>query len=581
MTGMAVLKKVMSRMAGYKVQITLSILLAVVTVGLTLLIPVLLGRAIDLIIGAGDVDFEGIVVNLTFAAVAAILNVIGLWVMNVVNNRLSYDLVKDIRAQSIRKIQRLPLGYIDTHPAGDIVSRVISDADRFMEGLLLGMAQLFTGITAIIGTLAIMLAINARIALVVLLVTPLSLIVAAYVAKNTYDMFTVESRIRAEQTGLIDETINGQKVVVAFGREEYVKERFDEINRRLEKCSIRAIFFSSITNPSTRFVNAIVYASVAVLGALSVIGGGLSVGMLTCFLSYANQYTKPFNEISGVIAQIQNALACAGRIFEFLEAEEEVPDGVGAVSIDDCRGDVDIKDVSFGYEPGKALIKDMNLHIKSGMRAAIVGPTGCGKTTLINLLMRFYDVNGGSISVDGKCIREITRQSLRRNYGMVLQDTWIMPGTIRENVAFGKPDATDEEIIAACKASHAHSFITRLPNGYDTVMDEQAQALSQGERQLLCIARVMLDTPPMLILDEATSSIDTRTELKIQDSFAKMMKGRTSFIVAHRLSTIREADVIIVMRDGDIVEQGTHDELMERKGFYYELFMSQFAQSEV
>ncbi len=509
--------------------------------------------------------------------IVIVLTALTQWIMNICNNKIVYNVIQDIRKKAFRRIQELPLGYLDSHSHGDIMSRVVADVDQFADGLLIGFTQLFTGVVTILGTLGFMLSVNVGITLVVVIITPVSLFVASFIAKKTFTMFKLQSETRGEQTSLINEMIGNQKVVQAFNREEKTLEKFDEINGRLEKYSLRAIFFSSLTNPCTRFVNSLVYTGVALTGALSALRGGISIGQLTCFLSYANQYTKPFNEISGVITELQNALACAARIFELIEEEPQTKDSENAVVLKDVRGRVELSDVSFSYVKEKELITDLNLSVKPGQRIAIVGPTGCGKTTIINLLMRFYDVDGGSISVDGNPIKNITRKSLRTSYGMVLQDTWLKRGTIRENIVVGKPEATDEEIIAAAKASHAHSFIKRLPEGYDTVIGEDGGSLSGGQKQLLCITRVMLSLPPMLILDEATSSIDTRTEIRIQKAFAAMMEGRTSFIVAHRLSTIKNADVILVMKDGHIIEQGSHKELLAKKGFYAELYNSQFA----
>ncbi len=559
----------------------LSIVFAAVTVVLTLYVPILTGNAIDRIIDKGLVDFDGLMRILVTIVICVLVTALVQWLMNVCNNRITYQVVRDIRSEAIRKIEVLPLKYIDGHSYGDVVSRVIADVDQFSDGLLMGFTQLFTGVLTIVGTLLFMLSINWKIALVVVCITPVSLFVASFIAKKTYSMFRLQSETRGEQTALIDEMIGNQKVVQAFCHEEESMERFDEINERLKKCSLRAIFFSSTTNPSTRFVNSLVYTAVGLTGALAVVKNplGFSVGRLSSFLSYANQYTKPFNEISGVITELQNAIACAGRIFELIDEEPQTPEPQDAVTLQEPDGTVELNHVCFSYTPLKKLIEDFNLHVKKGQRVAIVGPTGCGKTTIINLLMRFYDVNSGKILVSGTDIREITRGSLRTSYGMVLQETWLKTGTIRENIAMGKPEATTEEIIEAAKLSHAHGFIKRLPNGYDTVITEDGGNLSQGQKQLLCIARVMLCLPPMLILDEATSSIDTRTEIKIQNAFATMMKGRTSFIVAHRLSTIREADVILVMRDGSIIEQGNHEELLKQGGFYAELYNSQFAAS--
>lgn len=559
----------------------LSIVFAAVTVVLTLYVPILTGNAIDRIIDKGLVDFDGLMRILVTIVICVLVTALAQWLMNVCNNRITYQVVRDIRSEAIRKIEVLPLKYIDGHSYGDVVSRVIADVDQFSDGLLMGFTQLFTGVLTIVGTLLFMLSINWKIALVVVCITPVSLFVASFIAKKTYTMFRLQSETRGEQTALIDEMIGNQKVVQAFCHEEESMERFDEINERLKKCSLRAIFFSSITNPSTRFVNSLVYTAVGLTGALAVVKNplGFSVGRLSSFLSYANQYTKPFNEISGVITELQNAIACAGRIFELIDEEPQTAEPKDAVTLTAPDGTVALEHVCFSYTPQKKLIEDFNLQVKKGQRVAIVGPTGCGKTTIINLLMRFYDVNSGKILVSGTDIREITRGSLRTSYGMVLQETWLKTGTIRENIAMGKPEATTEEIIEAAKLSHAHGFIKRLPNGYDTVITEDGGNLSQGQKQLLCIARVMLCLPPMLILDEATSSIDTRTESKIQNAFATMMKGRTSFIVAHRLSTIREADVILVMRDGSIIEQGNHEELLKQGGFYAELYNSQFAAS--
>lgn len=559
----------------------LSIIFAAVTVVLTLYVPILTGNAIDRIVDKGLVDFDGLMRILFTIVICVLVTALAQWLMNVCNNRITYQVVRDIRSEAVRKIEVLPLKYIDGHSYGDVVSRVIADVDQFSDGLLMGFTQLFTGVLTIVGTLLFMLSINWKIALVVVCITPVSLFVASFIAKKTYAMFRLQSETRGEQTALIDEMIGNQKVVQAFCHEEESMERFDEINERLKKCSLRAIFFSSITNPSTRFVNSLVYTAVGLTGALAVVKNplGFTVGNLSSFLSYANQYTKPFNEISGVITELQNAIACAGRIFELIDEEPQIPEPETAITLKEPDGTVALEHVSFSYVPHKKLIEDFNLSVKKGQRVAIVGPTGCGKTTIINLLMRFYDVDSGKILVSGTDIRDITRGSLRTSYGMVLQETWLKTGTIRENIAMGKPDATMEEIIEAAKLSHAHGFIKRLSNGYDTVITEDGGSLSQGQKQLLCIARVMLCLPPMLILDEATSSIDTRTEIKIQNAFATMMKGRTSFIVAHRLSTIREADVILVMKDGSIIEQGNHEELLKQGGFYAELYNSQFAAS--
>lgn len=567
--------KVLRYIKKYYVFLIFSILLAAVTVVCTLYVPILTGDAIDLIIKQGFVDFEGITAITRTMIIVILIGALAQWLMNVCNNKITYNVIRDIRTEAIRKIEILPLKYIDGHPYGDVVSRVIADVDQFADGLLMGFTQLFTGVITILGTLGFMLTVSVPITLVVVCVTPLSLFVAAYIAKNTHTMFKKQSETRGEQTAIIDEMVGNLKVVKAYSQENEVKEKFDEVNDRLEKCSLKAIFFSSITNPSTRFVNSIVYMLVALVGAIFAVKGRLSVGNLSCMLSYANQYTKPFNEISGVVTELQNALTCAGRVMELIEEEPQVPEPENAKTVN-ADGHVGLENVYFSYVPDRKLIENFNLSVKPGQRIAIVGPTGCGKTTLINLLMRFYDVNSGSIKVAGDDIKDVTRGSLRRSYGMVLQDTWLKNGTIRDNLKMGKPDATDEEMIAAARASHAHSFIKRLPQGYDTVLNEDGGNLSQGQKQLLCIARVMLCLPPMLILDEATSSIDTRTEIKIQEAFARMMKGRTSFIVAHRLSTIREADVILVMKDGHIIEQGDHDTLLAQGGFYSQLYNSQF-----
>ncbi len=571
------LRKVLHRLKKYRVLIVLSILFAAVTVALTLYVPVLVGDAIDRILGAGQVDFTGIASILFQIGILVAVTSLLQWLMNTINNKITFQVVRDVRSEAFRKIQILPLKYLDAHSHGEIVSRVIADVDQFADGLLLGFTQLFTGVLTILGTLGFMLSIHAGITLLVVLLTPISLFVASFIARRTYAMFKLQSETRGRQTALIDEMIGNQKVVQAFSHEDEALEQFDEINEKLEKCSLRATFFSSITNPATRFVNSVVYAAVGLTGALIAIGGAITVGDLTCLLSYANQYTKPFNEISGVVTELQNALACAGRIFELIEEEPQIPDAENAVELQNVKGNVSLHDVEFSYDPKRPLIRDFNLTVKPGQRVAIVGPTGCGKTTVINLLMRFYDVRGGAICVEGEDIREVTRRSLRSGYGMVLQETWLKAGTIRENIMMGRPDATEEEMIAAAKASHAHGFIRRLPKGYDTEITEDGGSLSQGQKQLLCIARVMLCRPPMLILDEATSSIDTRTELKVQEAFARLMEGRTSFIVAHRLSTIREADVILVMRDGSIIEQGNHESLLQKGGFYAELYNSQFA----
>ncbi len=571
------MKRVLKYIRKYTPALVLSLLLAGLTVLLTLYIPILTGNAVDLIIGKGQVDMPGIFSIMKKIAIAMIITAVGQWVMNTCNNYITYHVIRDIRTDAFAKLEILPLKYLDAHAYGDIVSRVIADVDTFADGLLMGFTQLFTGVLTILCTLGFMLVTNVPITLVVVCITPVSFLVAKFIATKTYSMFKEQSETRGEQTSLIEEMIDNQKIVNTFSRGEAVKSKFGEINGRLQKCSLKAIFFSSITNPATRFVNSLVYAGVGVFGALVAIKGGISVGRLSCFLSYANQYTKPFNEISGVVTELQNAFVCAGRIFELIDEEPQVPDAADARVLEDAQGNVDLKDVYFQYVPEKKLIQNFNLKVTPGQRVAIVGPTGCGKTTVINLLMRFYDVNSGSIKVDGTDIRDITRGSLRTNYGMVLQETWLRSGTIRDNICMGKPDATEEEIIAAAKASHAHSFIKRLPQGYDTVITEDGGSLSQGQKQLLCITRVMLCLPPMLILDEATSSIDTRTEIKIQNAFAKMMEGRTSFIVAHRLSTIQSADVILVMKDGNTIEQGNHETLLAKGGFYANLYNSQFA----
>ena len=573
----ATMKRVLKYIRKYTPALVLSLLLAGLTVLLTLYIPILTGNAVDLIIGKRQVDMPGIFAIMKKIAIAMIITAVGQWVMNTCNNYITYHVIRDIRTDAFAKLEILPLKYLDAHAYGDIVSRVIADVDTFADGLLMGFTQLFTGVLTILCTLGFMLVTNVPITLVVVCITPVSFLVAKFIATKTYSMFKEQSETRGEQTPLIEEMIDNQKIVNTFSRGEAVKSKFGEINGRLQKCSLKAIFFSSITNPATRFVNSLVYAGVGVFGALVAIKGGISVGRLSCFLSYANQYTKPFNEISGVVTELQNAFVCAGRIFELIDEEPQVPDATDARVLEETQGNVDLKDVYFQYVPEKKLIQNFNLQVKPGQRVAIVGPTGCGKTTVINLLMRFYDVNSGSIKVDGTDIRDITRGSLRTNYGMVLQETWLRSGTIRDNICMGKPDATEEEIIRAAKASHAHGFIKRLPNGYDTVITEDGGSLSQGQKQLLCITRVMLCLPPMLILDEATSSIDTRTEIKIQNAFAAMMEGRTSFIVAHRLSTIQSADVILVMKDGNIIEQGNHETLLAQGGFYANLYNSQFA----
>ena len=573
------LRKVLRYIRRYWGYLGASIILAAVTVALTLYLPILIGQAVDRIVGKGAVDFAGIFVILRKMAVIIGLTAVAQWVMNACNNKITYNVIRDIRTEAFEKIEKLPLKYLDAHSYGEIVSRVIADVDQFADGLLMGFTQFFTGIVTIFGTLIFMLTISVRITVAVVVITPVSLFVASFIAKKTFSMFKLQSETRGEQTAFIEEMVGNQKVVQAFSHEDEALEKFDEINERLQKYSLRAIFFSSITNPSTRFVNSLVYATVGVVGAFTAIAGGISVGQLSSLLSYANQYTKPFNEISGVITELQNALACAGRVIELIEEDAEVPDAEDAVDLEHANGKVELSHVYFSYVPEQKLIEDFNLSVKPGQRVAIVGPTGCGKTTLINLLMRFYDVNSGTIKVSDIPQQQLTRKSLRDNYGMVLQETWLRSGSIRDNIAMGKPDATDEEIIAAAKASHAHGFIKRLPEGYDTVIAEDGGNLSQGQKQLLCIARVMLCLPPMLILDEATSSIDTRTEIKIQNAFAKMMQGRTSFIVAHRLSTIREADIILVMKDGSIIEQGNHEELLEKNGFYAKLYNSQFAKT--
>ena len=573
----ATLKEVIRRLGRYRIFLVFSILLATVSVALTLYIPKLTGHAVDYVIGKGKVNFPGVIQVMIQIGVCTLITALAQWLMNVCNNKMTYQMVQDIRNEAFHKIEQLPLKYIDGHPYGEVVSRVIADVDQFSDGLLMGFTQLFTGIATIIGTFCFMLSVNVSITFVVVLITPVSFFVANFIAKRTFRMFRLQSEIRGEQTGLIDEMIGNQKVVQAFGRGEDVTERFDEVNKRLQEASLRATFFSSITNPATRFVNSLVYTGVGITGAFAVVRGAMSVGQLSSFLSYANQYTKPFNEISGVVTEFQNAIACAQRVFTLIDEDPQIPEPEHAVHLTDIDGNVKVEDVSFSYLPGQHLIEDFNLEVKPGQRIAIVGPTGCGKTTLINLLMRFYDVNAGSIKVEDIDIREMTRKSLRAGYGMVLQETWLKTGTIRENIAMGRPDATEEEIVEAAKASHIHNYIRRLPKGYDTWITEDGGGLSQGQKQLLCIARVMLCRPPMLILDEATSSIDTRTEIKIQQAFAKLMEGRTTFIVAHRLSTIREADVILVMKDGKIIEQGNHEVLMKKEGFYHHLYESQFS----
>ena len=571
------MKKVLQYVGRYWYLVVLSILLAAVSALLTLYVPILIGDAIDLIVGKGQVDFSAVLSYLIKSGVVILIVAVAQWIMNVCNNRISYRVVRDIRKDAFEKLQVLPLKYLDGHPSGEIVSRIIADVEQFSEGLLMGFTQFFTGVVTILGTLFFMVILNPKITIVVVCITPVSLLLAAFIARKTYSMFKIQSETKGEQTGIIDEMIGNQKVVQAFLQEDNVLERFDEVNERLRECSLRAIFFSSITNPATRFVNGLVYAGVGFTGAIAVVNGNLSVGQLSCFLSYANQYTKPFNEISGVITELQNAFACAARIFDFIDETPQTPEKENADVLQQVQGKVDLEAVSFSYEPEQKLIEYLDLKVKPGQRVAIVGPTGCGKTTMINLLMRFYDVTGGKIQVDGKDIKDVTRNSLRTSYGMVLQETWLREGNIRENLTMGKPDATEEEIIAAAKAAHAHSFIKRMSKGYDTEIQEGGEGLSQGQKQLLCIARIMLSLPPMLILDEATSSIDTRTELKIQNAFAKMMEGRTSFIVAHRLSTIKEADIILVMKEGKIIEQGNHESLLRKRGFYYELYQSQFS----
>lgn len=576
----ATLKKLLRYIKKYTPLIIISLLFAAVSAVLTLYVPILTGRAIDCIVTRGQVDFAGIFAVIRQMIVVILITAAAQWLMNICNNRITYQAVRDLRMDAFSRIEILPLKYLDAHSYGELVSRVIADADQVADGLLMGFTQLFTGIITIVGTLCFMVSIQFKIALVVICITPVSLFVAGFIAKRTFSMFKLQSETRGEQTAVIEEMISNQKVVQAFGQEEDVLERFDQINDRLQDYSLKATFFSSLTNPCTRFVNSLVYTGVGIFGAVSAVMGGISVGQLASFLSYANQYTKPFNEISGVITELQNALACAGRILELIEEEPQVPEDADAAVLKDAEGNVTLEHVDFSYTRDQHLIEDFNLTVKPGQRVAIVGPTGCGKTTLINLLMRFYDVDGGCIRVDGEDIRHLTRKSLRTSYGMVLQDTWLREGTILENIRMGAKNATREDVIEAAKASHAHSFIKRLPQGYDTVITEEGGGLSQGQKQLLCIARVMLSLPPMLILDEATSSIDTRTELKIQNAFAKMMEGRTSFIVAHRLSTIKEADIILVMKDGHILEQGSHETLLAKNGFYATLYNSQFIQSE-
>ncbi len=574
----AVMRRVLRYIGPHVSLVVLSLVLCLISVALTLYVPILVGRAVDCIVGPNAVDFAALKPILLTIAVCIVVTAAAQWLMNALHNRITYDTVRDIRRDAFARIQNLPLSYLDAHPTGDTVSRMIADVDTFADGLLMGFTQLFSGVMTILGTLGFMLTLSAPITLLVVLITPLSLLVANFIAKRTYVMFRLQSVTRGEQTALIDEAIGEQKLVQAFGHEAQTLAAFDEVNERLRDCSLKATFFSSLTNPCTRFVNSLVYAAVGFAGALAAVNGRLTIGGLSSFLSYANQYTKPFNEISGVVTELQNALACAGRVFELIDEPAQTPDPADAEQIDRPDGAVSIDHVYFSYAPDRKLIEDFTLHVQPGQRVAIVGPTGCGKTTMINLLMRFYDVDSGEIRVDGHETRRLTRRSLRENIGMVLQDTWLSAGSIRENIAMGKPDATDEEIIAAAKASHAHSFIKRLPDGYNTVISESGGQLSQGQKQLLCIARVMLCLPPMLILDEATSSIDTRTELKIQEAFARMMQGRTSFIVAHRLSTIQSADVILVMKDGHVIEQGNHESLLAKGGFYATLYQSQFAQ---
>ena len=571
------LKKVFRYLGKYRIFLVCSILLAAFTVALTLYVPKLTGKAVDYIVDKGLVDFSGVSAVIFRIGLCTLLTALAQWLMNICNNKMTFQVVQDVRNEAFKKLEIMPLKYIDGHAYGEVVSRVIADVDQFADGLLMGFTQLFTGVATIVGTFGFMLTINVKITFVVVLITPVSFVVAGFIAKQTFTMFKEQSETRGEQTGLIEEMIGNQKVVQAFGKEKDVLEEFDEINGRLKTCSLRATFFSSLTNPATRFVNSLVYTGVGVTGAFSVVNGGMTVGQLSSFLSYANQYTKPFNEISGVITELQNAIACAQRIFDLIEETPQVPEPEDAVRLEQIQGNICMEDVAFSYEEGQRLIEGLNLDVKPGQRIAIVGPTGCGKTTLINLLMRFYDVTGGSIQVEGQDVRKVTRHSLRAGFGMVLQETWLKTGTIRENLVMGKPDASEEEIIAAAKATHAHSFIKRLPEGYDTWITEDGGRLSQGQKQLLCIARVMLCKPPMLILDEATSSIDTRTEMKIQEAFSRLMEGRTTFIVAHRLSTIREADVILVMKDGKVIEQGNHESLLKQGGFYKHLYQSQFA----
>ena len=573
----SVWKKILWLIRPYLHFLMLSFVFAGISALLTLYAPILIGNAVDLIIGKGSVDFDAIGRILFRLAGIIVITSAAQWLMNLCNNHITYRVVKDVRTKAFAKLQKLPLKYVDSHAYGETISRIITDVEQFSDGLLMGFTQFFTGVVTILGTLVFMLLINVKIALVVILITPVSLFVASFIAKRTYTMFRKQSQTRGELTSLVEEMLGSQKVVLAFGYEEETQSQFEEINERLRVWGLKATFFSSITNPATRFVNSLVYASVGIAGAFAAISGYLSVGQLSSFLSYANQYTKPFNEISGVVTELQNALASAARVFELIDEEPQIPDAPDAAVLSEVKGEVSLSDVNFSYDPEIPLIENMNLEVKPGQRVAIVGPTGCGKSTVINLLMRFYDVDSGSIQVDGNDVREITRKSLRTSYGMVLQETWLKSGTIRDNIAYGRPEATDEEVVKAAKEAHAHSFIKRMKDGYDTVISEDGSNLSQGQKQLLCIARVMLCLPPMLILDEATSSIDTRTEIRIQKAFSKMMEGRTSFIVAHRLSTIREADMILVMRDGHIIEQGTHESLLEKNGFYAELYNSQFA----
>ena len=576
----ATLKKVIRRLGRYRIFLVFSILLATVSVALTLYIPKLTGHAVDYVIGKGEVNFPGVIQVMIQIGVCTLITALAQWLMNVCNNKMTYQMVQDIRNEAFHKIEQLPLKYIDGHPYGDVVSRVIADVDQFSDGLLMGFTQLFTGIATIVGTFCFMLSVNVSITFVVVLITPVSFFVANFIAKRTFRMFRLQSEIRGEQTGLIDEMIGNQKVVQAFGRGEDVTERFDEVNKRLQDASLRATFFSSITNPATRFVNSLVYTGVGITGAFAVVRGAMSVGQLSSFLSYANQYTKPFNEISGVVTEFQNAIACAQRVFTLIDEEPQIPEPEHAVHLTDIDGNVKVENVSFSYLPGQHLIEDFNLEVKPGQRIAIVGPTGCGKTTLINLLMRFYDVNGGCIKVDGHDVKDFNRSELHEMFGMVLQDTWLFSGTIMENIRYGRLDATDEEVIAAAKAAHIHNFIMQQPGGYNMVLDEETSNVSQGQKQLLTIARAILADNKILILDEATSSVDTRTEVQIQKAMDNLMKGRTSFVIAHRLSTIRDADLILVMKDGDIIEQGSHEELLAKKGFYADLYNSQFDKTQ-